>query len=634
MPSIASPRLSPDGKRIAYVVMRADLERSAYKSDIWLIDADGRNNMQLTRSTGSDARPRWSPDGKRIAFRSDRDGRNAIWLIEPNGGEAIKLTNEATGIGVFEWSPDGKSLAFTRVDAPSADEERRIRDKDDARVIGQNDRHTHLYVIDVESRAVRQLSRGTYSVFNFDWSPDSKSIAFARGPGLGLDDQYRTDIYLARADGEGEPRPLVVQPGIDYWPTFSPDGKSVAFFSGGGVHDWLVEHHVHVVDLDGGKPRLVSRAYDRTPDDLTWSDDGRTLWLNGPWNSTNQLFRIGTDGSGFANVSNVNGMVTDAHIAAGRVTFILQSLMNPPELHVSELAKWAPRQLTNVNDAYRGRAADTRVIRWKNPKDGLEIEGLLTLPPSYKPGTRVPLLTWAHGGPASRFDQAFLGYLGTIYAPHALAARGFAILRPNPRGSGGYGTAFRAANRSDWAGMDFADINAGIDSLIEQGIADPKRLGMMGWSYGGYMTAWAIGNSDRFRALSIGAGIADLLSMHGTSDIRDYLPHYFPGPEPREADPTLNEMRHAPMSFEQLRARSPLWHVRKIGAPVLILHGELDDRVPLSQGTMLYRVLDELGVDVTMVIYPRSAHTPREPKQRIDVARRNLEFFSRHIARD
>lgn len=193
-----------------------------------------------------------------------------------------------------------------------------------------------------------------------------------------------------------------------------------------------------------------------------------------------------------------------------------------------------------------------------------------------------------------------------------LAAHGFAVLRPNPRGTGGYGGAFRRANRNDWGGMDWIDINAGIDKAIADGIADPDRLGLMGWSYGGYMAAWALGHSDRFQAVSVGAPVVDLLSFHGTADIRDFIPSYF-GP--------------VPASLDALRARSPLWHLKKTNAKVLIQHGEADDRVPLSQGTMLYRMLDELGVDVTMVTYPRTPHVPREPKLRMDIMRRNVELF-------
>jgi dipeptidyl aminopeptidase/acylaminoacyl peptidase len=606
MPQVGSPRWSPDGARIAYVVIQADLGRSVYDSDLWIVDADGKNDRRLTFANGVDFRPRWSPDGTRIAFLSDRGGRNAIYVIDPRGGEARALTSEPTPIRDFEWSPDGKQIAFTRIDEMSADEERRSAAKDDAHVVGEGTRLVQLYVADAGSGKSQKVTSGEQSTFDFSWSPDGSALAVARGNGTGLDGLHSTDLYIVPAAG-GAMRPLVVRPGHDRNPKYSPDGKSIAFTSAGGVGHWLVEFDLYVVAAAGGTPRKITAAYDRTPDDHEWSEDSRGLWIEGPWNASSQLFRVNADGSGFAKMP-IEGEVTDPDVDREHVAYIGQSLTTPPEL-------WADgKQLTHHNDAFRDRElGETRVIRWKNPQDGLEIEGLLTLPVGYKSG-RVPLLTFVHGGPASRFDQGYLGYLGYLYAPQTLAAQGFAVLRPNPRGTGGYGRAFRAANRNDWGGLDWVDINAGIDKVIGDGIADPQRLGLMGWSYGGFIASWALGHSDRFRAISIGAPVVDLLSFHGTTDIRAFIPSYFEG-----------------MSLELLRAHSPIWHLKKTKARVLIQQGDADDRVPLSQGTMLYRALDELGVDVTMVVYPRQPHVPREPKLRIDVARRNLEFFEKSL---
>ncbi|HUP43910.1 MAG TPA: S9 family peptidase [Thermoanaerobaculia bacterium] len=616
MPTVSSPRFSPDGRRIAYVVNRADLERSASDTDVWLIDADGRNNVQLTRSPQPDYTPRWSPDGKWIAFLSDRDGPTALYLISPAGGEAMRLTDGRTGIRDYAWSPGGESIAFVRLDEKTADEERREAAKDDARVVGERSRHAHIHIVDVATKETRRLTGGDFTVWTFSWSPDGKRIAFARGPGSGLDDQFRTDIYIIGTGG-GDPEPVVVREGLDRNPEFSPDGKRIAFTSTGGVRDWTREQMLHVVSLDDGSIRAVGAEYGRIPDSFTWSPDGRTIWFGGPLDATTQIFRVNADGTGTTHVTGARALVDDPdfHFGSGRMAFVYQSLDAPPEISISPMTRFEPRRLTDHNAAYRDRLLGrTQVVRWKNPKDGMEIEGFLTLPLGYERGRRAPLLTFVHGGPASRFDHGFLGYHGYIYPPHVFAARGYAVFRPNPRGTGGYGQAFRGANVGDWGGMDWLDINAGIDTLIEQGIADPGRLGLMGWSYGGYIASWALSQSDRFKAVSIGAPVVDLLSFHGTTDIRDFIPGYFPG-----------------RSLDEWRARSPLWHLRKTSTPVLIQHGESDDRVPLSQGTMLYRILDELGADVTMVIYPRTPHTPREPKLRLDVARRNLAFFAKHI---
>ncbi|MFL6248605.1 MAG: S9 family peptidase [Thermoanaerobaculia bacterium] len=596
LPQVSAPHWSPDGKQIAYVLTKADLARpiSVYDSDLWLIDADGKNDRRLTFANGADFRPRWSPDGTRLAFLSDRGGRNAIYLLDPRGGEAQPLTNEPTPIREFEWSPDGKQIAFTRIDEPSGEGE--------PRVVGENERVMHLYVVDVESGKCRKLTSDQLSTFDLSWSPDGSEIALARANGTGLDALHSTDLHILSLR-DGTIRPLVVRPGHDRNPRYSPDGKSIAFTSAGGAGHWLVEFDIYVIPSAGGTPRKVSAAYDRTPEGHEWTEDGRGLWIEGPYDLSAQISRINIDGSGFTKVLSE---ATDADVRNNHIAYIHQTLTTPPELWVDQ------RQLTHHNDAYREyELGETRVIRWKNPKDGLEIDGLLTLPVGYKSG-RVPLLTFVHGGPASKFDRAYLGYLGHVYAPQTMAAKGFAVLRPNPRGTGGYGRAFRTGNNKDWGGMDWIDINAGIDKVIADGIADPQRLGLMGWSYGGFMAAWALGHSDRFRAVSVGAPVVDLLSFHGTTDIRAFIPSYFEG-----------------MSPELLRAHSPAWHLKKTNAKVLIQHGDADERVPLSQGTMLYRMLDELGVDVTMVVYPRTPHVPREPRLRIDVARRNVEFFTK-----
>ena len=625
MPIPSSPRFSPDGKRIVYVVTRADLDRSVYDSNLWMAGVDGANVVRLTRSNGNDSDPAWSPDGKQIAFVSDRESRNALWMLDPNGGEPWKLTHETGSISNFEWSPDSKSIAFVMSDPVSAEQERRKKERDDVHVIGEELRQSHLYIIDVGTQSVRRMTRGEFSVDHPSWSPDGKRIVVERMPTSAPNDYFRSDLYTLLTDVPCDASacpsmtPIVVRPGTDVHGRFSPDGRWIAFLSGGGVFDWLHETELYVVPSAGGAPRLLSRDYNRSPAAFTWSADSRSIYFEGAWNMTSQLFRVGADGENFSRVTYAESLVTDVDMNRDqrRFAFVQQTITTPPEVYVSDVKTFAPRQVTHLNDAYRDRTLGaTRVIRWKNPKDGLEIEGLLTLPIGYEPGKRYPLLTFVHGGPASRFDRGFIGYLGYLYMPHVLAANGFAVLRPNPRGTGGYGQKFREANRNDWGGMDWLDINAGIDKLLADGIADPQRLGLMGWSYGGFLASWAIGHSDRMRAISIGAPVVDLVSFHGTTDIRDFIPSYFP--------PT-------PLSLDQIRARSPLWNLRPTNAAVLIQHGEADDRVPLSQGTMLYRILDEMGVNVTMVTYPRSPHAPREPKQRMDVARRNLEFFRRYV---
>ncbi|HEU5163012.1 MAG TPA: S9 family peptidase, partial [Thermoanaerobaculia bacterium] len=406
-------------------------------------------------------------------------------------------------------------------------------------------------------------------------------------------------------------------------PRFSPDGRWIGFVTGQGKADWAADDDLAIVPARGGAAKIISPDYDRHVEQFTWAPDSRTIYWSGPWNLREQLFRVGIDGSGFTDLSRVAGVATDAHFLPSRdlVAYVGESLNEPPEVFVSPLSRFAPRRLTDLNARYRDlQRAERRVVRWKNPQDGLEIEGILTLPIGYRPGERVPLLTFVHGGPSSQFSEEFLGYLAHVYPTHIFAARGYAVLQPNPRGSGAYGESFRQANRADWGGGDFRDVMAGVDSLIEQGIADPERLGIMGWSYGGFLSAWAITQTDRFRAASIGAPVVDLLSMEGTSDIPGFITSFF-GTVPWNAG-------------DLIRAHNPLSHVGKVKTPALIQHGEDDPRVPFSQSQMLHQALVDLGVPVTMVAYPRTTHTAREPRLRMDVMKRNLWWFDKWIKGD
>ena len=596
MPTLSSPVLSPDGKRIVYVVSRADMERKVYDFDLWLAAVDGSSDIQLTRGIGTSNHPRWSPDGSRIAYLSDRfEHRNAIWMIDAAGGESEKVTNEKGVIGDFEFAPDGKTVAFTMRDAAPVERE-------DVRVVDADRRPAHLYLMDLTTRAITQLTRGAESFSNISWAADGSQMAVQREPNVKIQDFQNVDIALVSRTGEL--KMLVQRPGADLNPAFSPDGKTIAFTSTGGVADWLREEQLYTVPATGGTPQLVAPDYNRNPDQFRW--DGSTLWFVGPTGTTSQIFR------GPQQFSNFEGVVGGFDVRGSTLAFVMQSVTAPPELYVSTSKKFDPKQISHHNDALRNRELGaTKLIKWKNPKDGMEIDGLLTLPIGYTPGKRCPLLVFVHGGPASHHDQSFIGYLGYLYPTHVLAQSGFAVFRPNPRGTGGYGEKFREANRNDWGGMDWLDINAGLDKLIADGIADEDRLGLMGWSYGGFMAAWAEGHSDRLKAISIGAPVVDLLSFHGTTDIRGFIPSYFKS----------NQW------LALLREHSPLWNLKPSGAKVLIQHDDGDDRVPLSQGTMLYRALQELGVDVTMVIYHTPGHTPQVPQERIDVMRRNVAFF-------
>lgn len=618
MPAPSHPRLSPDGKRVVFVLRSGDLDRNDYDADLWLVNADGSNPFSLAHSSRSETMPRWSPDGRRIAFLSSRGGSTQIWSIDPDGGEAARLSSHPSGIQQFAWSPDGSKIAFVASEPPSDEWRHRVEARDDAFEVGSLVRHQRLWTLDLASGEIEVVATGPDSVLGFDWSPDGRSFVISRGPGSGLADRFASDLYLVR---EGEVTPLVVQPGPDIEPRFSPDGKWVAFSTGRGTVDWAADHHLAVISASGGPIDVRTEDYQRHIETVYWDEESRELFFEGPWNLQSRLFRV--RGERVTPLSDLGGYASDAHFlpSLDRVVFIHESLSEPPEVWISPISRFAPKALTSINAELRDRAlAPTRILRWKNPEDGLEIEGILTLPLGHRPGEKVPLLLFVHGGPSSFFTEQFLGYLHHVYPAHVFAARGYAVLRPNVRGSGAYGEPFRQANRADWGGADFRDAMSGVDLLVREGIADPERLGIMGWSYGGFLSAWAITQTDRFRAASIGAPVTDLTAMEGTSDIPGFIASFFD---------TLPWKDDALM-----RSRSPIAHIARASTPVLIQHGMADQRVPLSQGQMLYRALRDLGVPVTMVAYPRTPHTAREPKLRRDVMERNLWWFDRWIGGD
>src|SRR5947209_14658889 len=396
MPAVASPRISPDGKRIAYVLTHADLAHGSYDAEVWAVDSDGEHDAKLMNGM----HPRWSPDGKTVACLHD----NAIRT------DGKKLFDEPGPIRDFDYSPDGRSIAFIESDPVPKNE------REDFHVVGAEIRQQHLYLLDLGSHEVRRLTRGDFSINSMAWTPDGRTLVLERLPRVDLDALYHTDLYTIDV-ATAVMQPLVVRPGADRAPKVSPDGRHVAFLSMGGVHDWLREQRLWIVDLKTHEMHVASRGYDGSPESFHWLD-AKTLVFDGAVGTTTQIFTIGKS----LTKTKFAGVAADVDTSNGRIAYVYQSLTEPPEVFLDG------KRITHHNDAFREkRRPETRVIHWKNPKDGWVIEGLLTLPLDYKPGKRVPLLTFVHGGPASRHEQAFLGYLASLYVPDVLAEQRFAV---------------------------------------------------------------------------------------------------------------------------------------------------------------------------------------------------------------
>ncbi len=619
---------SPDGRRTAYIVRHPVMteDTSTFRGVLYVASAGAKDVRRFTFGTFSASAPQWSPDGRWLAFTGAEPGAKPnLHVIAGDGGGARQLTTSDTGVSGYRWAPDSSQIAYLSVDEPDEDEQARNKAKDDAITVDADYKYQHLWLVrlpaapEADTPEPERLTAGPYQVSpgyapGFDWAPDGAAIAFAHTPTPELNDWPRADISVVDV-ASGSVRALQDSPASEYAPRYAPDGATLAFVRSQDPPSWMRDARVALLDLDSGEVEQLRATPDESPFLLGWLN-GSTLLALETTGTTSSLLKLrrGADPERFAEA----GAITGANLSAsGRhVALVSMGSSTPPEAVVSRTGRWSPTAISNVHGGEsRFPVGYTETVTWLS-SDEMEIEGLLTYPVGYTDGDRVPLLLLIHGGPAGVHTQR---YLATPY-PYplaAFAAEGYALLRANPRGSGGYGAEFRRANRNDWGGGDFQDLMAGVDKVIDMGVADPQRLGVMGWSYGGYMTSWVITHTNRFKAASIGAPVTDLVAFNGTADIVDFLPDYFSG------DFWERESIY--------RERSPLMHVANARTPALIQHGQADLRVPLGQGTALYRALKRRGVETRMVIYPRAPHGPREPRQILHLMRDNLAWFQARI---
>jgi dipeptidyl aminopeptidase/acylaminoacyl peptidase len=615
--SVSDAQISPDGKWVAYVVSKADMVADASDPDLYLVSTNGGDPIRLTTSKKADASPRWSPDGKWIAFISAREERPQLYLISPIGGEAEPLTSSKSGIAQFQWSPDGKKIAYVAQRDLTADEEKKQKDKDDAVVIDQQFRFTQLSTIDVASKKVTVIVNGAMQANDPQWAPDGARIAFSASTTPKADDGNLSDIYVVSSDG-GAVRKLVENPGPDASPRWSPDGKWIAFSTRQGNPTGVGQTQLAVVSSDGGTPRMVATGFLYQPGAATWSTDGATLYFTASVRTTSQLFSVASAGGTPKQLTNTHGVMSGASFSRDRlsVAYTFEDVQHPADVYVASAANIAtPTKLTDQNPQLRSFAlGKSEVVRWKS-KDGMEIEGVLVYPVDYTPGKRVPMVANIHGGPAGSWEERFPGNWGS--PSHVWAGRGWAIFTPNPRGSTGYGEKFLRANIKDWGGGDFRDIQTGIDMLIAKGIADSTKLAQSGWSYGGYMTAWTLTQTNRFKALMVGAGLTDMASMYGTNDIPRTIDGYF------EAEPWNDPAQYT--------ARSAMTFIKQAKTPTLIEHGQADQRVPIGQSQELYLGLKKNNVPVELVFFPREPHGLQEPRHQLDKMTREYEWFAKYV---
>lgn len=631
---VGNVQVSPDGRRVVFTVTDAVMtdDKSEYLTHIHIANADGSNAFQFTTGDKSCTNPQWSPDGRWIAFTSSRGGKdkNNLWLIRADGGEAERLTDVKSGVSNFKWSPDGRTIAYIMPDPQTDAEEKAEKGKNDAKVVDENFKLNRLWVIPVEKdangkREARQLTKGQFHVGggfggSFDWSPDGQMIVFTHTPTPRVNDWPLADISTVDV-ATGEVKPLATTRAAETQPHYSPDGRWIAYTASDVPPTWGDTSTTLVVAASGGPPRPLAETFDHQPDLIGWSADGQQIYFTEVHGTVTRLSALPVNGGPPHDLDRGDTQMSGVTLNSSRTAlgFSAQTANRPQEAFITRVDRFAPVPVSRINaDLPHHPLGRTETIRWTS-SDGLEIEGLLTYPVDYKAGTRYPLLLIIHGGPAGVFTQTFIANRAA-YPIAAFAAEGYAVLRCNVRGSSGYGKKFRYANYKDWGGMDYQDLMTGVDHVIRMGVADADRLGVMGWSYGGFMTSWIITQTKRFKAASVGAGVTNLMSFTGTADIPGFLPDYF-GAEFWD-DPDI------------YRQHSAMFNVKGVSTPTLIQHGEKDERVPVSQGYELYNALQRQGVTVKMVVYPRTPHGPREPKLLLDVMKRNLEWFNQYLGQD
>ncbi|HJY27505.1 MAG TPA: S9 family peptidase [Pyrinomonadaceae bacterium] len=623
--AVGSPRVSPDGKKMVYTVNEAVMtaDKSEFVTQIWMADLATKQNTQLTFGDKSSTNPKWSPDGNWIAFTSNRkDNKNNLYLLSTSGGEAEPLTEVKSGVSNFAWSPDGRSIAFTMNDAKTEEEEKNDKGKNDWRWIDENTKFSRLYVLSIQKdangkREPRKLTTANYQVGDFDWSGDGSRIAFDRAKSPLANDWTTSDVSIVEV-ATGKVTDLATTAAAENSPLYSPDGKSIAIVATDDPPRWAQSGVIQIFSASGGAPKSLVTSFDASPAIAGWSADSKRIYFSESKGTGTLIYSLDVNANRIDEIKTTPAVYGAVSLNRTGTTFafVRQTSDTPGDVYVASVNDFNPVQITRVNaDVKLPPVGRTEVVTWKS-KDGKQIEGLLTYPVGYQAGHRVPLILNVHGGPAGVFVQSFIGGRGA-YPLATFAAHGFAILRPNPRGSSGYGIEFRRANLRDWGFGDYQDLMTGVDRVIEMGVADPDRLGVMGWSYGGFMTSWIVTQTSRFKAASAGAPVTNLMSFNGTADIPSFIPDYFGG-----------QFWEA---MDLYQKHSPIFNVKNVTTPTMIQHGEADVRVPISQGYEFYNALKFKGVPTRMIVLPRQPHGPNEPKMQLAAMKANLEWFEKYL---
>ena len=631
---VSDPQRSPDGEWVAYTVTRAIRETDKNDTDVWMVRWDGSQQVQLTFSADSESRPRWSPDGKSLAFTSSRQGSKGsqVWILNRAGGEAVRLTEVKGGVSDYAWSPDSRRLLLVVEDpdpAVAAAEEAREKAKEGPektpkpivvdRYRFKADREgflrgerSHLYLFDIEARKAEPLTSGPFDETDPAWSPDGTRIAFIRRHGDGdIDRMPNWDLFVVESRAGATPRRLTsTTAGERGRISWSPDGKQIAYQAGDEVrYSAYVQARLAVIPSEGGEPRTLTDALDRPISSATWMSNDMLSFVVTD-DRAQYLARVPAAGGRVERLIDGRGVVTNPSVGSdGNLAVLASTATELPEVHALESGRL--RRLTQHNkwlqDVLLGITEDFT----STSRDGTEVHSILTKPPTYAAGQRYPLLLRIHGGPNGQEQHSF------NFERELFAANGYAVLAVNYRGSNGRGAAYQKAIYADWGNKEVVDLIGAVDQAIKVGVADPDRLGIGGWSYGGILTNYTIATDSRFKAATSGAGSSNQITMYGSDQ---YITQYDNELGPPWKSPDL-----------WVKISYPFFKADRIRTPTLFLVGEKDFNVPLAGSEQMYQALRSVGVDTRLVIYPNQFHGISIPSYRVDRLQRYLDWYAKHL---
>jgi dipeptidyl aminopeptidase/acylaminoacyl peptidase len=626
VPTVNEPRLSPDGKQVVFTVSKADWKANNRVTHLWRINADGTGLVQLTNGQRNESAPAWSPDGTRIAFITQRAGSESeeagqvaqIFLINNSGGEAEQLTRHETAVMDLTWGPRGDCIYFRAAEPKAAKQKAREKAKDDVYAFDENFRQVHLWKISLADKKELRITQGDFSINSYSLSRDGTKAVLSRGPSPLYGDQDQNELYLMDVSGSNPVR-LTHNRIEEEMAAISPDNSRVLFVAGANERfETYYNNKLFLVAAGGGEARYALKDFPYPIDWVRWSKDGKSFLAICNLGVTSQFFRIDPESGEYLQLSEGDHVVGgDTYCPAqDKDAFTLSHPQAPAEVYLFDAASRVRRRITHVCD-YIGHdfmLPKEERIRWRG-SDGVTVEGILTYPLDYREGTRYPLVVNTHGGPQASDKLSFSSW--SQYRP-VLAAKGYAVLRPNYRGSTGYGDTFLRDMVGHYFSQAHLDVMAGVDHLIQRGIADPDRMVKMGWSAGGHMTNKIITFTDRFKAASSGAGAADWISMYAQSDVRSYRTPWFGGTPWQKDAPIVAYWDN-----------SPLKDVWKVKTPTIFLVGAEDVRVPMPQSVEMYRALRSNGIPTHLYVAPREPHGWRELRHELFKMNVELEWFEK-----